>query len=262
MEHEDVRDYWNERAKEHKESPEATTNDYYMREIEIRSIKNKIDLYIDRVKDVADIGCGNGFSTIELARQFKNVNFVGYDYSEEMIKNAKQKAIDEGLKNISFNVLDVVNDDIDNSYDLIYTDRCLINLTSWNDQKIALEKIVSSLTRNGIYVMIENFIDGQNNLNNIRKSFGLNDIAIRDHNLFFDLPNIENFVENIGFNLSSYENISSAYYLVSRVIYSKTCMMEGSQPDYYNIHHELGSKLPSCGNFGPIALCVIEKEEK
>jgi hypothetical protein len=30
--------------------------------------------------------------------------------------------------------------------------------------------------------------------------------------------------------------------------------------DYYDIHHELASKLPACGDFGPIALCTIKKE--
>ena len=37
-------------------------------------------------------------------------------------------------------------------------------------------------------------------------------------------------------------------------------MKDGIEPDYYDIHHELASKLPACGDFGPIALCTIKKE--
>jgi predicted O-methyltransferase YrrM len=261
MKHNEIKNYWNERAEEFKTSPEATTNDYYMRQLEIDTLKNKIDIYKENIKNIADIGCGNGYSTIQLAKQYPSINFSGFDYSDEMIKNAKINAKKEGVENIVFDVLDIVSGTIENSYDLIYTDRCLINLQSWNDQKIALEKIFSSLTRNGVYLMIENFIDGQNNLNKIRQSFGLNDIAIRDHNLFFDLVDVKSFIKKIEGNFAKYENISSLYYLVSRVIYSKICMIDDKQPDYYDIHHELGSKLPSCGDFGPIALCIIEKGE-
>jgi hypothetical protein len=48
--------------------------------------------------------------------------------------------------------------------------------------------------------------------------------------------------------------------LVSRVIYSKICSVKGSAPDYFDIHHELASQLPVCGNFGPVKLLVLKKK--
>jgi hypothetical protein len=133
-------------------------------------------------------------------------------------------------------------------------------LSSWEDQKTALQKIFSALSDNGKYLMIENFMNGQNNLNALRKEFGLKDIEVRVHNLFFNLEEVQDFTKNLGLKFELYENISSLYYLVSRVIYSNICMKDGIEPDYYDIHHELASKLPACGDFGPIALCTIKKE--
>ena len=260
MKHNEIKKYWNERASEFKTSPEATTNDHYMRQLEIETLKSKIKIYQQDINNIADVGCGNGYSTIELAKQFPKIQFFGFDYSEEMIKNAKINAIEADVKNISFDVLDILEGVIKEKYDLIYTDRCLINLSSWEDQKTALQKIFSALSDNGKYLMIENFMNGQNNLNALRKEFGLKDIEVRVHNLFFNLEEVQDFTKNLGLKFELYENISSLYYLVSRVIYSNICMKDGIEPDYYDIHHELASKLPACGDFGPIALCTIKKE--
>jgi len=227
---------------------------------EIETLKSKIKIYQQDINNIADVGCGNGYSTIELAKQFPKIQFFGFDYSEEMIKNAKINAIEADVKNISFDVLDILEGVIKEKYDLIYTDRCLINLSSWEDQKTALQKIFSALSDNGKYLMIENFMNGQNNLNALRKEFGLKDIEVRVHNLFFNLEEVQDFTKNLGLKFELYENISSLYYLVSRVIYSNICMKDGIEPDYYDIHHELASKLPACGDFGPIALCTIKKE--
>lgn len=259
MQHKEIKEYWNTRANEFKTSPEATTNDYYMRQIEINSLKNKIEKYQKDIKKIADIGCGNGYSTIELAKTFPDIEFFGFDYSTEMINNAKENLNNACISNIKFDVLDIVDGNIEGKYDLIYTDRCLINLSSWSDQQLALKKITSALSENGVYLMIENFLNGQNNLNDLRKKFGLTTIDVRDHNLFFNLEQTKMYIKDLGCTFASYENISSLYYLVSRVIYSKICSLENKQPDYYDIHHELASKLPVNGDFGPIAMCEIKK---
>lgn len=259
MQHQEIKEYWNTRASEFKTSPEATTNDYYMRQIEIEALKAKIKIYEKNIHKIADIGCGNGYSTIELAKVFPAIKFFGFDYSDEMVKNAKENAKNAGISNVHFSVLDIVHGMIQDKYDLIYTDRCLINLASWSDQRLALKKIADALSANGIYLMIENFLNGQSNLNALRKQFGLNPINIREHNLFFDLDETKKFTKDIELEFESYENISSLYYLVSRVIYSKICSLEKKEPDYYDIHHELASQLPMSGDFGPIAMCIIKK---
>jgi SAM-dependent methyltransferase len=50
----------------------------------------------------ADIGCGHGASTIILAEKYPNSMFYGYDYHEDSIKVARQRAKEAGLTNVFF----------------------------------------------------------------------------------------------------------------------------------------------------------------
>jgi hypothetical protein len=61
------------------------------------------------------------------------------------------------------------------------------------------------------------------------------------------------------FRIEEEVNISSSYYLVSRVIYSKICAEKGIQPDYFDDHHRFAASLPFSGEFGPIRLICLKK---
>ena len=141
---------------------------------------------------------------------------------------------------------------------MIYTDRCLINLPSWELQQSAIRKIQSALSKDGIYIMIENFIDGQNNFNELRREFGLQEINIHEYSQYFDRPGLENFLSGLFDNLG-FKNISSMYYVVSRIIYTKLCTIENKEPDYFDKHHELASLLPFAGNYGPTGMYYLKK---
>ena len=72
--------------------------------------------------------------------------------------------------------------------------------------------------------MIENFLDGHEQLNNLRRDFGLPEIKIRHHNVFLEQEAVLRFAEQ-DFTVEEVTNISSAYYMVTRVIYSKICQI-------------------------------------
>lgn len=256
-----TRIFWDNQAKEFGENPEATTKDFYLREIEIKCLKEAILKYCGKKDKIADIGCGNGYSTIKLSKFFPELNFSGFDYSEIMIKFAKKNLNSNPINNLTFNVCDIINNPLSEKFDLIYTDRCLINLPDYNSQKAAINKIHNHLSENGYYIMIENFIEGHNNFNDLRKEFGLDEIDINEHNQYFNSKKLLPFLEE-KFDIIKNENISSMYYMVSRIIYSKTCIMQNKKPDYYNIHHELGSQLPFSGNYGPISMLHLKKKSR
>jgi len=260
--YERVKAYWNERAREHGTAPESTTMDFHMRKIEIDSLDRVLRAKTEKdgLRLVGDLGCGNGYSTLELARRFPGVEFRGFDYSDEMIENARRMSGESGLKNTSFEVLDLTRDRVPGEFDLLYTDRCLINLPSWEHQQAAVRTIHAGLRPGGTYAMIENFIEGHDRFNQLRRQFGLAEIAVRDHNLFFAKEPFEALATSL-FSSVTGENISSLYYIVSRIVYSKICQIEDKAPDYYDIHHELGSQLPAGGEFGPIYCYVLQKEE-
>jgi SAM-dependent methyltransferase len=250
-----IKQYWNDRASGDG-SPQATTLDYYLREIEFQSLHGKISQYMP--SRVFDIGCGDAYTTLRLAAAFPNIQFVGGDYASSMIDNARSNAQNFDLKNIELINYDISHPFDRGNFDFVYTTRCLINLPGWEPQKAALTHISSLMTRGSVYVMIENFLDGHRDMNNLRLSFGLGEIKIRHHNCFFDAELLLTFLKT-WFDVEDFQNISSTYYLVTRVIYSRICQDNGVEPDYFDPHHKLAARLPFVGNFGPVKMLTLKK---
>ena len=255
MNFDEIKAYWEDRATGDS-SAQSTTQDFYLREIEFNAIANRMAIYSP--SSVADIGCGDGRTTTRLASKFPNASFSGFDYSQAMIENAREMHDSAATSNVRFGQLDVC-DGLKESFSLIYTTRCLINLPSWNLQKTALKNIHDALNQGGIYLMVENFIEGQANFNQIRNNFGLPEIPVREHNHFFELERFRDFAGGL-FKIEEEINISSTYYLVSRIIYSKICAETGVQMDYFDDHHRYAAGLPFSGEFGPVRLICLRKK--
>ncbi|RKZ85134.1 MAG: hypothetical protein DRR19_16765 [Candidatus Parabeggiatoa sp. nov. 1] len=252
-----IKKYWNEQAKMFGREAKATTQDIYMRDIEIDYITTFLSSFREPLM-VLDIGCGNGFSTFQYKAKVGWHTYVGGDYSEGMIEAAnaelKKRQLSEGIE---FNVIDVLNlSKLNNKYDIIISDRCLINLGGAKNRKKALWEIAACLHQGGRYLMIENFIEGHSELNRLREYLDIPEISVRWHNSFFSIKELKDSVKHI-FKIDNFENISSLYYLVTRVVYSKLCEMEGREPDYEHPIYKVASQLPPTDNFGPICACTM-----
>lgn len=264
---EKIKEYWDERAKQHLNSPTATTNDIHLRELEIETlVKTFQENKIPENGIVLDAGCGDGYSLIKIAEKLPNFSFVGLDYSENMIKIANDRlSNNEQLKGrVKFVTGDLTNlkSIFDNLlFDVIITDRCLINLESFESQIKAISEIIDCLKSDGYYLGIENFIEGQNNMNKFRSSMGLAEIPIRWHNLFLKE---EKFLQELKKYFQSCEihDFSSSYYFATRVIYSAMCQMKGEEPDYDHEIHKLAVRLPWFGKFSPIRLVICKKKSR
>src|SRR5215831_13974210 len=81
---EEIKEFWRRQAVDHGQSPSASWSDYRVIEMEIRELVRRLD---DGDK-VLDVGCANGYSTIQLASQ-KAVQIRGLDYLPEMIEQAR-----------------------------------------------------------------------------------------------------------------------------------------------------------------------------
>lgn len=72
---------------------------------------------------ILDIGCGSGIIPISLAKNFQNAEISTIDINETAINCAKENALKHEVeKRISFNKIDILNDDSDSQldeYDLI-----------------------------------------------------------------------------------------------------------------------------------------------
>jgi Methylase involved in ubiquinone/menaquinone biosynthesis len=255
---EDIKNYWDSQAEKYGNSPSATTQDIYLRKIEINYICDFLESF-DRPLKVLDIGCGNGYSTLEYKKRVGIHEYTGADYSEKMIINAKETLEIQKIDNIDFKVMDVMKlSEYGEKYDIIISDRCLINLGGSKNRKRALIEIFKSLNESGKFLMIENFIEGHIEFNKLREQQGLQEIPVRWHNSFFSKDELLDSIKNY-FKIIRFENISSLYYLATRVIYSKICMLEGREPDYNNTIYEVASELPPIGNYGPICACIFER---
>ncbi len=260
----EIKSYWNSRAEESEGNPSATTQDVYLRKLEINTLVHSIEkLRVDGKIKIADIGCGDGYSTLRVAQKVSNAEVLGIDYSTKMIDNAKGNLLNFlGLENkITFKVGDVTKIEevvSEEKFDFVITDRCLINLTTSQAQYDSIKKIYRILKPDGFYLAIENFNEGQTELNKARAAVGLNKIKIRWHNNFFNQKEFLQQMHDI-FSDIQLEEFSSAYYFATRVIYSKYCQIKNEEPDYEHEIHRLAVDLPSYGSYSPIKLAVLKK---
>ena len=262
---EKIKEYWDERAKQYSGISAATTNDVYLRELEISTIIQTFhQIDIPKNGNVLDVGCGDGYSTLKVAQAISDFCVLGIDYSENMIKNACERLESHPeLKDcVTFIVGDVTELGEtcgDSVYDVILSDRCLINLDSAENQYHVIAQIAEHTKPGGYYIAIENFIEGHENMNRARRSVGAPEIPVRWHNLYFKehefINNVERFFEGIIF-----KDFSSSYYFATRVIYSAMCQMREEEPDYNHEIHQLSVNLPWIGQFSPIRMAVLRKK--
>ena len=249
--------YWDERAKAHAGSPSATTNDVHLRRLEARTLLQSLrSLGIRPGTRVVDLGCGDGYSTLELTRALPDVEFTGIDYSEEMIGLAKSAAAKAGAsaRRVHFalgNVLELDPAWSSAPFDVAITIRCLINVESLELQARAVEQIATCLRPGGVYVAIENFIEGHNAMNKARLGVGLDEIPVRWHNRFFSESEVTGISEPY-FDEIRFVDFASSYYFATRVVYSAMCRHLGEEPDYDHPIHRLAPDLPPVGGFSPV----------
>lgn len=260
-----IQQYWDERAQNASLDPSATTDDVFLRELEIKTFIETIIKQKKKNPNILDLGCGDGFTTIRVAKEFKNSRFLGIDFSENMIANANLRLKNEEghdlKKRVEFKQGDatkILEQFQKATFDIIISSRCLINLVSSKQQYDVLRQISLILKKNGVYISSENFEDGNLELNDLRQKMGLPKIPIRWHNKFF---NPKDYLIQTRKYFIDVEiiNFTSSYYYATRVIYSKFCQLKKISPDYLHEIHKLSVDLPPFGNFSPIKLVIHKK---
>jgi SAM-dependent methyltransferase len=69
---------------------------------------------------VADVACGTGHALVILAQAFPASTFTGYDLDEHAIARARAEATGAGLKNVTFEVLDVARLTVAAPFDVVF----------------------------------------------------------------------------------------------------------------------------------------------
>jgi len=254
-----IKKFWDEQAEKYKQEVRATTPaDIIGRVLEIDNIVK----YIKNKTKILDLGCGNGYATIEFAKR-KNIQITGIDYSKEMIRQANKALSRLGKslrKKIKFRAEDMLEINYKGEFDMVITCRALINLLSFNEQKRAIKNIFHALKGRGLYIMCENTLDGLNKLNSLRRLLGLKEIPVRWHNKYFNEELLFDFLKK-HFDILSIDNFESLYCIASKVFNAKLTP-EGKEPDYLAEINKIAAKLSSVGDYSPTKIFLLRKKKK
>ncbi|MCC8952087.1 methyltransferase domain-containing protein [Bradyrhizobium sp. Pear77] len=199
----------------------ATSRDTNMRELEIDFIISSIKAFSSGKPRIVDLGCGNGYTTLRMASEI-DAEVTGVDFAESLIADTAELAKELGVKNMpDFRVGDITTLPIpDGSFDVVVTERVLLNMTSVESQRAMLDKIHAMLAPGGLYVMVEGNRDGLAKLNESREALGLVAIPDRGHgnvgSLKFEEDGFQDIIAGKFATLDT-RNFGS-YFLISRIV--------------------------------------------
>jgi SAM-dependent methyltransferase len=184
-----VRTHWEELARQHGVELDATTKTPTIKRLEVATLARALERAgVRNGTRILEAGCGNGRNCLELATLFPESQFTGFDYVPEMIEAAKAAQDVLDTRNITFLVGDVREpaSSVEGPFEVVFTDRCLINLASHEEQLQAIDALSSLLPAGGLLLMIENTLQAYARQNAAREALGLPSRRPPWHNLFFD----------------------------------------------------------------------------
>jgi ubiquinone/menaquinone biosynthesis C-methylase UbiE len=246
MELEDIKKHWENWASEFGTSLRATTKAYTGKMIEIDTIRRAINsIMVDRGEKlkILEVGCGNGKNCLELAKFFPEVIFTGIDFVENMISSAikSRNEMNIGENRIKFTVGNVLELDLPpESFDLIFTNRCLINLNTDLLQQEAINKLRSLLREGAYLLLLENSKQTYDFQNEVRQAVGLIERTPAKFNHFLDETTLLPFLKKIGLDCVDVEDFISLHDIV---LYILLPMVNGGKVDYDNPLVDAAAKL-------------------
>ncbi|GJL79402.1 MAG: SAM-dependent methyltransferase [Nitrospinaceae bacterium] len=124
---------------------------------------------LEKGGEAADVGCGFGHSTLLMAETFPNSHFYGFDFHQPSIDQAKQLALEKGLKNVTFETAKA-KEFPGESYDLVTFFDCLHDM---GDPAGAAKHVYSKLDPNGTWMIVEPFANDslEQNLNPVSQVY-------------------------------------------------------------------------------------------
>jgi ubiquinone/menaquinone biosynthesis C-methylase UbiE len=256
----EIRNYWTQQALRYGDSVSASWSDYRVVDMEIKHIVRRLNDG-DRV---LDIGCGNGFSTVQFAYH-RNIKIRGLDYIPELIEQAKIR-----LSNLSFPLCGQVEFDVDDitslkepqmSFDKIIVVRVIINLGDWDQQLKGLRECARILKPGGLLLLSEATVQGWQNINKLRNEWGLPGLSIPPFNLYLDQEMVVEALKK-DFGVIEIINFSSTYYVGTRVLKPLLVKALEANIDIADPNMEWNrwfSQLPSWGDYGIQKLFVFQK---
>jgi SAM-dependent methyltransferase len=207
----EIKKHWMSLSKKFGTGLKATTKTPTIKALEIDALARAIasvGLSTKKEAAVLEAGCGNGQNCFALAELFPRFNITGADYLADMVENARRikRAGKKKYSRTSFFQGDMLrpNDDVwaQGRYDLVFTDRCLINLNADRLQRRAVDALIRCTKPGGYLMLIENFMSSYGRQNDCRVAVGLPPRAPASYNLFIDerklIPHIAKKMKHVS----------------------------------------------------------------
>jgi len=253
-----IKKYWESQGDMYGASHWASWGDNWMIALEIETIAK----FINHGDSVIDIGCANGYSTLQQAAAHRLRSIVGVDYSGSMIEHAKDRLAQSSVNcQMSFEVGDVRSLPFDSeAFDVAYTTRVIINLPTWNEQCKAIDECMRVVKPGGTLVLSEGFWEPLMKLNAVRQLCSLPLLVEHDFNRYIKMSMLIDYLseKNVYYEVHDF---SSIYYLGSRLIRELVTDInsyEGFTNPINKIFFEIEQNY-SGGGFGIQQAVVIKK---
>jgi SAM-dependent methyltransferase len=228
---ETIKAFWESEAEEWGDSPRVTIRDYFFRNHEIWTLLSLIPIS----KKLLDVGCGNGFGTLALAKRSEET--IGVDFSENMIRSALRAKNDAAYRGRETNILRIaygIDPDQSHSVDFVVGDilkldlairefdiitgqRILINLPTHADQMTAIENLRKHAWQDTLLFLTEATTQGHARTDQYRRKFGLSPLEKYWHNKYVDEDRYHEWDKH-GWRIMQVLFFET-YVLLSKVIY-------------------------------------------
>ena len=196
MDNLNAKDFWNTRAENYDERVIKTYAETYQKTIEL-TLK-----YLQPDDKVLAFGCGTGIVSNDIAAHVQSV--TGIDISDQMLAAAQQKAEQEGIKNISYTVANLEDDEIQAGNYTVITAFNVLFLLKDLDQKLKL--MYNMLPENGYFLSVTDCVGKKKGL----KAFLSNILKKFKKTLFYRHMTPEELttrIEKAGFKILLIENL-------------------------------------------------------
>jgi SAM-dependent methyltransferase len=257
-----ILEHYRSEAEQHGLAPSSTMADQVTRRIELDSIERCVAYAAAQCTApprVLEVGCGNGHLLALLREWIPESELVGSDFTPEMVELARGRGIDrctidrQDVRSLTYDT---------GSFDLLVSERCVINVLDRAEQETALGEFARVLAPGGYLVLIEAFLDGLENLNRARTELGLEPNVVPHHNLWFEHAWFDELiarhfepVDDPAAGLPP-TNALSSHYFVSRVLYPAVTQREV----LYNTEFvKFFDFLPPRGAFAPIEVHFLRR---
>jgi ubiquinone/menaquinone biosynthesis C-methylase UbiE len=256
----EVYEYWTRQAHDHGQSPSASWSDHFVIAMEISEIAR----YLTDGDKVLDVGCANGYSSLQFASA-RRLQLRGLDYVPEMIEQAKARLRSEQENLVGFVEFDVGDitqlREPSNFYDKVVVVRVLINLGTWERQLAALRECTRVLKSGGLLLLSEATIQGWRRLNALRKEWGMEDIPMPPFNQYIDQDKVVATLSSDA-ELLEISNFASTYYVGTRVLKPLLAQATHAPVSIADPNAEWNrwfSSLPAAGDYGTQKLFIFRK---